>query len=337
MKNTLLAVLLLLSPATVFGQLNLEDIVQIDHTWVQGSYWSSGEYPGLGVLVDVQEDTMFGAVYGYMGNDPSFVVFVGTATSINPLVFEGNVFFVTEPGVSEQVVGTFRWETRVVDATPAARLSITSNILNDSNVQLVRFAYLEEDKVDTITGGDWTIATRILGITFGYHYAITDERFTEDDITFAAVVNIAQPDELGVVAYFPSDLGDFYSMLVEFDEDTNIFFVFFANNGNMYGRFWLLDEGETPGGDGNFFRGVADTLQVQNYGTGGDPTAAGSSANNSNMELQSSLRNEVKQLWYSAYRNTTQSVGFGFPHNEKMNAFNTLQNQLRDRKLTQQD
>ena len=325
MKLLFLTIMLLALPVVATGQSAIDDVVKIDHTWVQGSYWSPGAYPGLGVLVDVQEDTMFGAVYGYMGNDPSFVVFVGSTTSIDPLVFEGQVFFVLEPGVQEEVVGSFRWETRVVNAAPAARLSITSNILNDSNLQLIRFAYLEEDEVDAVTGGDWTIATRILGITFGDHYAISDERLVDDGISYARVLDLGDTDKQGLVGYFPPGEGDFYAMLVQFDEDTDIFYVFFANNGNMYGRFWLLDEGETPTGDGNFFRGVADTLQVQNYVGGGDPTSVGPpDLMQQGKESSLNLQAQLKQIRKSAFRNSAQTYGFGFPAREKMDAFSAL-------------
>ena len=40
-----------------------------DHSYVQGVYWNPDDLPGWGFFVDNQEDSLFGAIYGYMGSD----------------------------------------------------------------------------------------------------------------------------------------------------------------------------------------------------------------------------------------------------------------------------
>jgi hypothetical protein len=239
--------------------------IMIDHAYVQGVYWNPGDLPGWGFFVDIQEDTMFGAIYGYMGSDSTFITLEGTRNSTEPLVYQGDVFFVTDGGSSISDVGNFTWSVAVAGASPAAFLTITSNILDVTNLGLVRFSYAEIDKVDMLTGADWNIVRRVSGVTFGDHYALIDMRIVEDGITYAGVVDNTDDNKTGVVGYLPAeetDEGDFYAMLVEFDSDTDAFYMFFATNTDMYGRYWLLDTDEEPTGDGSHFRGAVDTLQT---------------------------------------------------------------------------
>lgn len=333
MKNLALSFLLLISSSNVLAQSLIEDLVSIDHSWVQGSYWSPSQFPGWGVLVDVQEDTMFGAVYGYMGNEPTFVVFVGTMTSLDPLTFSGQVYFVIEPGVEEEVVGSFTWRTSYTLADPSARLTITSNILNVNNLPLVRFAYVEEDEIDTITGGDWNVVRRILGISFADHYAITDQRFIDDGITYVAVIDLGDEDNIGAAAYFPPIEGDVYGMLLPFTDTSDVFYVFFANNSNMFGRYWILDEGEEPTGDGNYFRGVSDTLQAPNYGGGGggggDPTSSESKVTQSATEEAAQLVRQLRQLEIASRGNVTTKQRPDFPKAAALNAYQKLRARIR--------
>lgn len=324
MKTFFCTLALFVWSTCVVAQPGIENTVKIDHSWVQGSYWSPSQYPGWGVLVDVQDLTMFGAVYGYMGNDPSFVVFVGTATTIDPLIFSGDVYFVIEPGVEEEIVGTFTWETTQSRADPAARFSISSNILNVSNLPLIRFAYGDVDDVDTITGGDWSIVRRVLGLSFADHYAITDIRVQDEGITYAGVVDLSDEEMLGVVGYFPPEQGDIYGMLVQFDEDSNLFYLFYANNGNMFGRYWLLDTGQSPTGDGSFFRGVSDTLQSANYVGGGDPTASIQSSSRPPVVVNSTVRAQLRSLETSTHQNVTKGVEKNAPQVERLNAYRRL-------------
>ena len=333
MKKVLLFFLVILFSTRLPAQSVMEDLVQIDHSWVQGSYWSPSQYPGWGFLVDVQGLTMFGAVYGYIGDEPSFVVFVGSATSIDPLVFQGDVYFVIEPGVEEVTVGTFTWETSYAAASPAARLSISSNILNVSNLPLTRFAYADVDEIDTITGGDWSVVRRLLGLTFGDHYAITDRRFVSEGTTFVEVVDLGDQDMLGVAAYFPPPDGDAYGMLVQFDDDTSVFYMFFATNSNMFGRYWFLDDGEDPVGNGNFFRGVSDTLQTADYGVGGDgdPTSATQALNRPNVQASRQVLRQLRALEVSSFVDAVEGIGPTFPEEVTLNAFRRLSSELKPR------
>lgn len=244
--------------------------VTIDHAFVQGVFWNPDVLPGWGFFVDVQEDTMFGAVYGYLGSDSTFITLQGTQSSADPLIYQGDVFFVSNGGSSVSDVGNFTWSVGEFEASPAAILTITSNILNATDLGLVRFSYAEKDKVDMLTGGDWNIVRRISGVTFGDYYAITDTRVVEDGITFAGVIDNSDPENTGTVGYMELDVGSAYVMLVEFDSDTFVFYGIYASNTDMYGRYWLLDPDEEPTGDGFHFRAAVDTLQaVESSGAGG--------------------------------------------------------------------
>ncbi len=211
---------------------------------------------------------MFGAVYAYKDNKPSFLVFLGQMTSNSPLVYKGDVYFVVERG-QEETVGTFTWSVAESSSEPAVSLTMRSNIFNVTNQILYRGSYSESDKVDLLTGGDWNIVRRSLGISFADLYGISDERYEDDGMTFAAVFDTVDPEKLGVLAYFPPGDGNFYSILIEFLDDVNAFYVFFADNTDMYGRYWLLDPGEDPTGNGSEFRGVVNSLQSSSSGGGG--------------------------------------------------------------------
>ena len=103
------------------------------------------------------------------------------------------------------------------------------------------------------------------GITFGDHYEITDIRFVHQGVNYARVFDKSDDEKLGSVGYFSAEGPDesaFFSMLVAFDVDTQVFYVFSGSNTDMYGRYWLLGEGDEPGGRGAYFRGAVDTFQA---------------------------------------------------------------------------
>ena len=245
-----------------------------DHSYVQGVYWNPDDLPGWGFFVDNQEDSLFGAIYGYMGSDSTFVTLQGTRSSADELIYQGDVFFVTNGGSNISDVGNFTWSVDVYEASPAALLTITSNILNATNLGLVRFQFAEKDKVDMLTGADWNIIRRLSDETFGDHYAINDDRIVDNGITFAEVVDKTDAGKTGVVGYFPDEPFDedsTYAMLLEFDNDTDVFYMFYGTNTDMYGRYWLVDAGDEPTGDGYHFRAAVDTWQAV------DSTKSGSS------------------------------------------------------------
>jgi hypothetical protein len=256
----LLLVLVLFASAPAGAQSIPETYV--NHAWVDGVYWNQAELPGWGFFADVQEETLFGAIYGYLDGEPTFITLQGTLTSENPLRFSGDVYFVTNNGSSASDTGDFTWEVSQFQASPAAKLTISSNILNKTDLSLVRFSYVESDRVDMLTAGNWNIVRRVLGESSGASYAISDERIVEDGITFAAVYDNSAPENIGAVGHFPPEQGDLFAMAVQIDADTYDVYVFHASDTEMFGRHWQLDETEEPTGNGNYFHGAADTLQM---------------------------------------------------------------------------
>jgi len=331
MKTLLTTILFLIIASTAQAQTILPDIVKFDHAWVKGLYWNPSELPEWGVFVDVQEEMMFGAVYGYKNNQPSFVVFLGSAVSMDPLTFTGDVFFVTEPGVRQDDVGNFRWVADANQASPAARLTITSNILNRTNLSLVRTSYVEVDKVDMLTGGDWNIMRRISSMSFGDHYSISDTRFVQDGMTFATVSDLSNAEKIGVAGYFPPGEGDAYGMMVNFTDTTNVFYVFYANNTDMYGRYWLLDEGENPSGDGYYFRGSADTMQENYNGSNGDgnPTAQVEAVSDSGSKIDVATQENMRTVEISTYSKNKESLNQQFNEHSVQMVFEKLAARLK--------
>ena len=257
--HRLIVLSVLLFHLPVWAQTTIPE-AYVNQAWVDGVYWNQNELPGWGFFVDVQEESMFGAVYGYTNGEPTFITLQGNLISENPLRFRGNVYSVTNNGSMATPVGSFTWEVALFEASPAARLTISSNILNKSNLSLIRFSYVEDDKVDMFTAANWDIVTRISS-SFADSFGISDERLVEDGITFAVVFNNADPDLTGVIGYLPLEEGDVYSMGIEFDSETMEFFIFYASDTEMFGRGWLLDDGEEPTGDGYYFHGATDTFQ----------------------------------------------------------------------------
>ena len=285
--------------------------LSIDHAFVQGVYWNPEEFPGWGFFVDIQEDTLFAAIFGYMGSDSTFITLQGTRDSTDPLIFQGDVIFVTGGGSTPSDVGNFTWTIADHEASPAAILTITSNILNVSNLDLVRFSYAEIDKVDMLTGANWNIIRRVSGVTFGDLYALNDTRFVSDGITYSRIVDVADVNKTGVVGYLPADgteEGDVYVMIVAFDLVTDVYYAFRATNANMYGRYWLLDPGEEPSGSGSYFRGSVDTFQaVDTNSSGGEGITAKpgeaawsfSSEDSTVNAAMISARKELEELEYN--------------------------------------
>jgi hypothetical protein len=244
----------------VWAQTTIPE-VYFNQAWVDGVYWNANELPGWGFFVDVQEETMFGAVYGYTSasGEPTFITLQGNLISDNPMRFSGDVYSITN-GSNVTNVGSFTWEVTLFEASPAAKLTISSNILSMSNLSLIRFSYIENDKIDMFTAANWDMVTRLTS-SYADNFGISDERLVDDGITYAVVINNYEPDLMGLVGYFPPSRGDLYSILIEFDSETMEFFVFQASDTEMYGRGWLLDEGEEPTGNGYYFHGAVDTFQ----------------------------------------------------------------------------
>ena len=267
---------------------------------------------------------MFGAIYGYMGSNSTFITLQGTLTPEDPLKFRGDVFFVSNGGTTVKDVGSFTWLVTQAGAAPAATLTLSSNILDVTNLVLTRFSYAEIDEVDMLTGGDWNIVRRILGITFGDSYDITDTRVVVDGITAAGIVDNADTDKIGVVAYFPPSQGDSYAMILEFSGDTEVFYIFFATNADMYGRYWLLDEGESPTGDGSYFHGNADTPQLTGGGGGTGSMPSDTPQSLSNSKPNSKSLSGIRELELLEYKNSDEELGPMFSESLVQNMYEKM-------------
>jgi hypothetical protein len=313
MRNLFVLCALLIFSSSTWAESIIADWVEIDSDYVKGVYWNPNELPGWGFFFDVQNNAMFGAVYGYNGADSTFITLQGAIRSADPLKFGGDVFFVSNGGSTVKDVGNFTWTVTYFQGAPAAKLTLTSNILNVTNLTLVRFGYVETDKVDMLSGANWNITRRILGVGFSDHYAITDNRtIGENGRVYAIIENNEQPDRVGIVGYVSPEDGDYYAMLVEFNDDgTNVFYVFFSNNTDMYGRYWLLDEGEKLSGDGYYFRGGIDSLQEYNVGGkfgGGGVDSVPTGSKQSTSMPHSALQSEIRDLELLSYKNSDEDL-----------------------------
>ncbi len=263
-----------LTPDDNGGGGDLEIEVAVDHAYVRGVYVNPDELPSWGFFADVQEESFFGAIYGYLDGESTFITLQGTITSYDPLRFQGNVYSISNNGMTATDVGDFTWTVGDYAAAPAAQLTITSHILNVTELVLARFSYAEIDKIDMLTGGDWNIIRRVSDTEyFSDRYAITDTRTMADGITYADVVDYWDPTLEGRVGHFSGADGDFYGMLLEFDGTTFVFYIFIGSDTDLYGRYWLLEADEEPSGNGNHFRAAADTLQVADTRSSANNTA----------------------------------------------------------------
>ena len=293
----IISTILSISPAS--AQTILPDETTFDHAWIQGLYVAPEEFPRWGWFVDVQETIFFGAVYGYLGQDSTFITMQGKQVSDDPVVYMGEVYFLTNGSQTVTEVGTFEWRVQSYRSEPAAYLSMTSNILNVTGLLVTRFSFSEVDKIDLISGGEWNIITRILGITFGDHYDITDIRVDADDgTTGVGMFDMLDDEKIGAALYHEE--GNAYGMLMQFTDTSDAFYVFNASNTDMYGRFWLLDEDETPTGSGYHFRGASETFQDEYRSANGGAELAASSkrqqyGSNTNVALKADL-NRIKEL-----------------------------------------
>ena len=309
MRKLFVLFTLIFLPTAAWSQSEVPDDTKFNHAWIQGVYWNPGELPGWGFFVDVQEETMFGAIYGYMGSDSTFITLQGTLTSADPLVFRGDAFFVSNGGAAVTDVGNFTWSVKDFEASPAAALTLSSNILDVTNLDLTRFKYAESDKLDMLTGGDWNMIRRIFS-TFGDSYVFSDDRSVDDGITFAEVIDNSDNTLTGQVGYFPPGRGELYAMLLEFDEDTNVFYVFFASNTDMFGRYWLLDEGEIVDDNHHYFNGSVDTMQAVNAGlarSGVTESLAGDSILSDSKPNRTALT-EMEEHQKAAYENPDEHL-----------------------------
>ena len=289
--------------------------VTIDHAFVKGVYWNPDVLPGWGFFVDIQEETFFGAIYGYQGADSTFITLQGSLISGDSMVFQGTVYFITNGGSTATPVGNFTWTVGDFEAEPAALLTLTSNILDVTDLGLVRFSYAEIDKVDVLTGGYWNISRRMSNVTFGDYYEITDTRMIEEGVTYAKVIDQYDTNLEGAVGYVQTEEGNFYVMLVEYDGGDFLFYAFLATNADMFGRSWLLAPEEEPTGDGDHFRGAADTMQA---------VSSGSSTLQSNSKSHEAMQSEMRRMEKLEHQNSSQQTDPMFSESAIQKAYKQL-------------
>jgi hypothetical protein len=274
----------------------------IDHAFVEGVYWNPEDLPGWGFFTDIQENLFFGAVYGYLDGESTFITLQGSLASSFPMSYQGDAFFITDDGTTSTDVGDFNWMVGDTHASPSALLTLSSNILNVTDLDLVRFSYAESDEVDVMTGGNWNIIRRTSASTFGDHYRITDERTVDDEVTYAKVMDLGSPGKEGQVGFFPDIDGDFFGMLIDFGETTEAYYLFLSTNTDMYGRFWILGTGDRPTGNGEHFRGAADTLQVADL-NGSASSSAMQMGSKPESSPQAVIRADIKALEILQHQN----------------------------------
>lgn len=250
--------------------------VIINHAFIQGVYWNPEELPGWGFFVDLQEDTFFAALFGYLSGQASFITMQGSAAPGEILTWEGDVYYFTDGagGPTGEKVGEFTWAAGNDMGVPAAEVTMTSNLLNVDRLPLARFSFAEQDEVDVLTGANWNVVRHESGGSSSDYYEITDNRITLDGITYAEVIDLNDLSMAGAVGFFELIEGDFYAMLVEFDDTRDAFYVFLATDSDMYGQFWLVTSGAEPEGDGEHFRATSDSLFFDAADGGGGTTAA---------------------------------------------------------------
>lgn len=66
--------------------------VIVNRAFIQGFYWAPDMLPGWGFFVDLQEDRFFGALFGYLDGQASFITMQGASAPGEILTWQG------EPG-----------------------------------------------------------------------------------------------------------------------------------------------------------------------------------------------------------------------------------------------
>jgi hypothetical protein len=295
----------------------------VDHAFIKGVYWGQEELPGWGFFADVQEETFFCAVYGYLDQDSSFITLQGSLISSFPMRFQGDVFFRSEGGTVSSDVGDFTWAVGDSEAAPMATLTLTSNILDVTDLKLIRFSYAEDDRVDMITGGNWNIIRRSSDSTFGDLYNISDERTVDDEITYATVTDLGDESKQGRVGYFSDADGDFYGMRIDFGVTTEVFYLFLATNADMYGRYWILESGDQPSGNGDHFRAAADTMQLPGPDSSANTEMLQSLSTPDSMPIDSG-RMDIKVLEMQQYQDSGGQLEPMFEDSRVQYAFQKL-------------
>ena len=149
----LLPALLLLASSPVLAQSGYAL-----HAQFTGIYWNPG-LSGNGLSVDIQNGVLFGALYSYKtsGEDGFLTLFSRKASTVTSqqLRFSGDVFRTTNSGNTTTDVGNFSLEFVVIQGQPGMEITISSPYLNLNNAQLIRFGYLDSDRLSPMAGKLW--------------------------------------------------------------------------------------------------------------------------------------------------------------------------------------
>ena len=147
------------------------------------------------------------------------------------------------------------------------------------------------------------------------------------------MTDIGVTEKVGVVAYFPPGDGDMYGMLIEFSDTSDVFYVFYANNTDMYGRYWLISEGDSPSGDGSYFRGSVDTMQkpYPGGGGGGESTAHVEAVLDSDSKIKVATQKDMKSVEISIYSKTKEPLNQQFTEQSVQMAFEKLTARLKSK------
>lgn len=218
---------------------------------VDGFWWNPDE-SGRGVALEMQDDVMVLALYGYAPNgDNQWYLAVGSYNSAQK-EFSGQwdsfaggqclgcsyVGPVYQPGAGGSV-------RMVFDTDISATL-----YFNGGSTRLVR-QYWFNDSVNDFSLGSWMITTGLnLGLLSNYWINL-DDKFINDGDEFVSGYQVVLPSQL-VVGGYKSDLG-LFTMLVDSSTDYYRFFTFANIKDRMFGLSWLYRKTESLAGSGYDF------------------------------------------------------------------------------------
>ncbi len=205
-----------------------------------------------GLALDVQRDNLFGALYTYdTAGDEAFLTLQGTSVTPQGRRYEGPVFRVRGNGTEVAEVGTFVIELIARNGQNAARFTIDSPYLTQSQSEWVRFGLAETDAL-TIFAGATTLfavntrnaAARALldeigdGLTFAQEGTMTNAGMALEVISLPANFN-------GQLVY--SEATNRYRLTIQSEAEpgNSVAVDMIANHNDWVGRATVQIGGET--------------------------------------------------------------------------------------------
>lgn len=122
-------------------------------------------------------------------------------------------------------------------------------------------------------------------------------------------------------------------MLVPFTETIDSFYVFYANNTNMYGRYWMLSEGEIPTGNGYYFSGSVATMQEPYFGESGNSESAAhvEAVSDSDGRTDLAAQEDLRALKTSMYSKKKELLNQQFTEQSVQMIFEKLATRLKSK------